>query len=143
MSNRDLAKKLTSHGLRPTAQRIAVYDYLLQHPVHPSADTIYQAISDEFPTFSRTTIYNTLRALFDAGLIRIVTINADEQRFDGNPDNHGHFRCTHCGNIGDFAFDQDQLSSMVDKGFEVHTQDVYFTGLCPNCVRLFSHKNDE
>lgn len=69
MDTRTLAAALSAAGLRPTQQRIAVYAYLLAHPTHPTADTIYQAMAAEYPTFSRTTIYNSLRALSAAGLM--------------------------------------------------------------------------
>ncbi len=131
---KELAGILTGHGLRPTQQRIAVYDYLLQHPIHPTAETIYQAVRVEYPSFSRTTIYNTLHALREAGLIRTVTIEAEEQRFDGNAADHAHFKCTKCGGIYDLALDEGKLRDICPPGFEVQVQDVYFSGVCPACA---------
>ena len=63
MTTADHATRLQAHGVRPTPQRLAVYEYLLTHRTHPSADAIYEAISPVYPTFSRTTIYNSLKAL--------------------------------------------------------------------------------
>ena len=54
MERQNLAATLSAHGVRPTQQRIAVFDYLLTHHTHPSADTIYNALSREYPVFSRT-----------------------------------------------------------------------------------------
>ena len=54
-SVQEIAAALTEKGLRPTQQRIAIYDYLLRHPTHPTVDTIYRAVLERFPTFSRTT----------------------------------------------------------------------------------------
>ena len=133
MTFQEIAATCSTHGLRPTQQRIAVFDYLLCHPTHPTVDTIYQALCVEYPTFSRTTIYNSLHALLDAGLIRVVTIEAEEQRFDGNPNDHGHFKCTHCGQIYDFDVDASALQSMCPKGFQPEIQDVFFAGICPTC----------
>ena len=111
-SVQEIAAALTEKGLRPTQQRIAIYDYLLRHPTHPTVDTIYRAVLERFPTFSRTTIYNSLHALVDAGLIRTVTIEPEEQRFDGNAADHAHFKCCGCGSIYDFDLDDQAVQSI-------------------------------
>ena len=133
MDTRTLAAALSAAGLRPTQQRIAVYAYLLAHPTHPPADTIYQAMAAEYPTFSRTTIYNSLRALAGAGLIRTLTIEAEEQRFDGTAADHGHFRCSACGEIFDFPLEEEKLAALCPEGYEVQVRDVYLQGRCPAC----------
>ena len=136
MDTRTLAAALSAAGLRPTQQRIAVYAYLLAHPTHPTADTIYQARAAEYPTFSRTTIYNSLRALSAAGLIRTLNIEAEEQRFDGTAADHGHFRCAACGEIFDFPLDEEKLAALCPEGYEVQVRDVYLQGRCPACGTL-------
>lgn len=103
------------------------------NPTHPTVDTIYRAVLERFPTFSRTTIYNSLHALVDAGLIRTVTIDPEEQRFDGNAADHAHFKCCGCGSIYDFDLDDQAVQSICPPGFQVQVQDVYFSGLCPAC----------
>ncbi len=134
MVNQNLAAVLSAHGVRPTQQRIAVFDYLLTHHTHPSADTIYNALSKEYPVFSRTTIYNSLNTLLEAKLIRAVNILADEQRFDGNTKDHGHFRCLSCGEIYDFDISGDMLQGLCPSGFLGEQGDVFFTGHCPRCL---------
>ena len=47
-------------------QRIAIMEYLMEHPIHPSADDIYTALSPSMPTLSKTTVYNTLKLVFGA-----------------------------------------------------------------------------
>ena len=59
----DAVRRLSETGLRPTPQRVLVYEYLLTHPTHPTADVIYRDVSEKLSTFSRTTVYNTLSAL--------------------------------------------------------------------------------
>ncbi len=127
------AKVLQEHGVRPTTQRLAVYDYLLTHRTHPSADAIYEALLPMYPSFSRTTIYNSLKALMQAGLIRVVTIDPLEQHFDGDAADHGHCRCERCGQVIDFTFPADHLAQYIPDGFSVSRQDLFFTGLCENC----------
>ncbi|MDD2417490.1 MAG: Fur family transcriptional regulator [Oscillospiraceae bacterium] len=133
MAENDLYSVLSSHGIRPTQQRISVYKYLLSHPVHPSADTIYRALSQEFPVFSRTTIYNTLNSLEKSGLVRSINIQHDEQRFDTTTEDHGHFLCIECNEITDFDITRGVLITLCPQGYENIRGDVFITGFCPKC----------
>ncbi|MDD2362337.1 MAG: Fur family transcriptional regulator [Oscillospiraceae bacterium] len=133
MAENDLNRVLSSHGIRPTLQRIAVYKYLLSHPVHPSADTIYRSLSDEFPVFSRTTIYNTLNSLVKSGLVRPINIQHDEQRFDSTTEDHGHFFCIKCNEISDFDITQKILDDLCPEGYQNIRVDIFITGFCPKC----------
>ncbi|NLN82578.1 MAG: transcriptional repressor [Clostridiales bacterium] len=134
MNDSELISVLSRRGIRPTQQRIAVYKYLLTHPEHPSADTIYRALVEEYPVFSRTTIYNSLGALIEAGLVRQVNICADEQRFDATVTDHGHFFCKECGKVYDFGFDSPAMvSRLCPRGFIKEQGDVFFTGICKHC----------
>ena len=135
MSSQEIAALLSQRGVRPTQQRIEVYRYLMDHPIHPSADTIYQALSAEYPSFARTTIYNSLRSLTKAGLVRPVLIEPEEQRFDGNPADHGHFKCLRCGEIYDFPLDPELLNQLCPQGYCTESQDVYYTGICARCSK--------
>ena len=133
MNEHNVKSTLKYNGIRPTQQRVAVYHYLLTHPVHPSADTIYQALSAQYPVFSRTTIYNTLNSLVKADLVRAIKIKSEEQCFDANNKDHGHFYCVKCRNIFDFEFENNTLTSICPTGFSASHGDVYFTGICKNC----------
>ncbi len=135
MNNQELAAALSEKGLRPTTQRVAVYRYLLTNPIHPTADKIFQSLRAEYPSFSRTTIYNSLHSLLEARLIRTVNIEAEEQRFDGNPDDHGHFKCERCGRLYDFNIEPHLLEDMCPTGFRAQVQDVYITGICACCEK--------
>ena len=133
MNREKLSAELRQSGLCPTQQRIAVYEYLIQHRTHPTADMVYRALEKEHPSLSRTTVYNTVRALAKAGLIRVVTIDADEQHFDAGIEDHGHFRCSECGKLYDFSLAADTVRPLLPDGFSVGMWDVYMTGICPNC----------
>lgn len=134
MSSATLRDTLLRHGVRPTVQRIAVYGYLLEHHTHPTADTVFEALRAEYPTFSRTTVYHSLYTLAEHGLARILTIENGEQRFDGNADEHGHFRCTVCGGIHDFDLPARSWSGDLPDGFFVQSTEVYLAGKCPHCA---------
>ena len=133
MTTQHLIDALREKGISPTQQRLAVYRYLLEHRTHPTADTVYQALAVEYPTMSRTTVYNTMKALFGAGLLRIVTIDAEEQHFDADIADHGHFRCAKCGELYDFALPNDASQRLAPAGYRTEIFDVYATGVCPRC----------
>ena len=135
MDQQTLATTLREHGISPTQQRLAVYQYLLKHRTHPTADTVYQALAADYPTMSRTTVYNTMRALFGAGLLRIVTIDAEEQHFDADTADHGHFRCKQCGKLFDFTLPSNASHSLAPSGYRTEVFDVYATGVCPHCQK--------
>lgn len=132
--NTQAAAVLSARGVRPTPQRVAVYDYLLGHRTHPSAETIYQALQPHMPALSLTTVYNCLAVLAQAGLIRTVTIRPQEQRFDAGIEDHGHFYCNGCGQIFDFEVDEALLRALCPAGFTGGQEDVYVTGFCPDCA---------
>lgn len=133
MNTEILSAKLRQNGICPTQQRLAVYAYLLEHRTHPTAEVVYAALVKELPSLSRTTVYNTMRSLASAGLIRVVTIDPEEQHFDAGVEDHGHFRCSVCGMLYDFPLSEETVSSLAPTGFTVNTQDVHVTGICPHC----------
>lgn len=133
MSNAEITALFKRSGIRPTPQRISVYRYLTEHPVHASADVIYEALLPEFPSFSKTTIYNSIRALEEGGLLRTVNIEGEFVRYDANTRDHGHFKCTKCGKVYDFpTFTASGLPPELD-GFQVDQKDTFYYGLCRNC----------
>ena len=130
MQDKEIMELCKSKGLRPTAQRVALYRYLLEHPVHPTAEMIHEELG--LPC-SLMTVYNGLDALVAAGLIRIVTIEAGIKRFDGNAKEHGHFRCTACKTVYDFPFLPENMQVPHLDGFQIADQDLYCSGICRGC----------
>ena len=61
MANTVAINTLVKYGIHPSVQRIAIMDYLIKHRTHPTVDEVYTALSDEIPTLSKTTVYNTLK----------------------------------------------------------------------------------
>ncbi len=139
MDRQQMAQLLCSHGVRPTQQRLAVYEYLLGHPIHPSVDTVYEAVSVDQPTFSRTTVYNSLHALVQAGLVRELPLCSEERRYDAGMMPHAHFRCIGCGCIKDVPLAADTAHSLLLdgsdelKGCLVQGQELSLSGLCAAC----------
>ena len=72
-------------------QRIAIMQYLMEHPIHPSADDIYTALSPSMPTLSKTTVYNTLKLFSEQGAAQMLTIDEKNTNFDADTSIHSHF----------------------------------------------------
>jgi Fur family transcriptional regulator, peroxide stress response regulator len=132
----DLLKRLKVKNIRLSHQRLKVLEYLTLNQCHPTVDQIYNSLHIEVPTLSKTTVYNTLNSLTEAGLVRVITIEDNETRYDIRTDNHGHFKCESCKNIYDFDINIDTLIINDLKDFEVNDKNVYFKGMCPKCIQF-------
>ena len=82
---------LLSYHIKPSVQRIAIMDYLLNHKTHPCIDEIYTALCKEIPTLSKTTVYNTLKLFVEHGAAKMLTIDEKNACFDGDVHPHAHF----------------------------------------------------
>lgn len=131
---RALATKLTSKNIKPSVQRIKILEYMINNECHPNADQIYQQLQKDIPTLSKTTVYNTLERFVEAGLVKLLNIEENENRYDIITELHGHFKCEECGSIINFDLDSDQISSEMLDGFMVRDKNVYFKGVCPHCL---------
>jgi Fur family peroxide stress response transcriptional regulator len=128
-----LKDKLLTHGVRATYQRVRILEFLIQKGGHPTAEGIYTDLIAEIPTLSKTTVYNTLHTFAEAGLLRIVHIDAGEAHFDATAGSHGHFQCLACGALIDFPLDFDRIPIAELEQFEIREKSVTFRGLCPSC----------
>lgn len=122
---------LNKYDIRPSGLRIKILEYILSHKTHPTVDEIYESLIKDNPTLSRTTVYNTTKVLGDKGLVKVITIDGQQVRFDGDIFLHGHFRCKVCGKIYDF--DVLEQPNIPLEGFAVDDTDIYCVGSCKNC----------
>jgi len=84
---------LSRAGLRPTRQRVALAELLVgdgQHR-HVTAESLHGAAHDAGEAVSLATVYNTLRAFCDAGLVQEITVDGSKSYFDTRTDDHPHF----------------------------------------------------
>lgn len=120
-------------GVRPSVQRLAILRNVAEGQKHPTADDIYRDLRAEYPLLSRTTVYNSLRVLTKAGLLRELELESGNRRYDFAPQpRHGHLRCDCCGRIFDMELPE-ELQFPVPAGFSIGSFDVFFRGLCPDC----------
>ncbi len=134
LSNTEMIHMLHRANVRPSVHRLAVLEYVANHRTHPTADEVFNRIALDFPNVSRTTVYNSLHTLVDAGVLRELEIESSSTHYDlAQLLPHSHFRCTACGRIYDMALPAG-LDEMVSPGFRVELTDLFFTGLCPDCI---------
>jgi Fur family transcriptional regulator, peroxide stress response regulator len=131
---------LKNHSIRPSYQRIRIYDYLTSMRNHPTIDMIYSSLIREIPSLSKTTIYNTLRLFVETGIVNPVTIEDHEIRYDADIRPHIHFKCTLCGAIDDMRLSEDwtDIASMVPEGYQINEEHLYLRGYCPSCREKIS-----
>lgn len=84
---------LAKGGLRPTRQRVALAAILVGDGQnrHVTAESLFEATRETFETVSMATVYNTLRAFCEAGLMREVVVDGAKSHFDTRMDDHPHF----------------------------------------------------
>ncbi|WP_352432247.1 Fur family transcriptional regulator [Pyrinomonas sp.] len=132
-----IEQRLREAGLKVTPQRYAVLDYLWHHRTHPTADEIEAAVNYRFPCASRATVYNTLHALREAGLVQEIYVRGGVTRYDIRLEPHHHFVCRRCGRIEDVAADHVRVEAdgMELRDREIEGLEVVVHGLCAECRR--------
>jgi Fur family peroxide stress response transcriptional regulator len=130
-----VVQTLKSKGLRVTPQRFAVYANLLSRQDHPTAEAILHDLNQDAPTSSQATVYLTLQALRDAGLVREVLLEQGVCRYDANVQPHHHFRCKCCGKIEDIAWNAFEGIEFkeIRAGLKVDNYEVTVSGVCDRC----------
>jgi Fur family transcriptional regulator, iron response regulator len=120
---------LEEHGIQPSAQRVAVAEYVLHTADHPSADKVWAGVQESFPMISRATVYNTLNLFVEKGLLRELHLAPDSVLFDPNTARHHHFIDEETGRIYDIPWDQIEVRRTKPlPGFEVDDYQVVMRG---------------
>ena len=134
------AEKLIALHITPSQPRLLILKYLIENQCHPTVDQIFNALRPEIPSLSKATVYNTLNAFIEAKLVRPLNIEDKETRYDIVMENHGHFKCSACGDIINFAVDIDRFVADDLREFRITAKNVYFEGLCPACINKTEKK---
>ncbi|MGF1523230.1 MAG: Fur family transcriptional regulator [Leptolyngbyaceae cyanobacterium] len=131
----EIVQTLKSKRLRVTPQRFAVYANLLARSDHPTAEQLLNDLNQDAPTSSQATIYSSLQALRDVGLIREVLLEEGVCRYDANVERHHHFVCTRCGVIEDIPWESFQCIDVnhLRPGLKADGYEVIVHGTCDRC----------
>ncbi|NLP34232.1 MAG: transcriptional repressor [Clostridiales bacterium] len=122
--------------LKYSRQREAIKEYLAKTKEHPTADTVYMHIREQYPNISLGTVYRNLNLLVSQGEIIKINCNDSSDRFDGNPEPHYHFICNECNRVMDLEMESiDHINKIAGAGFEgkIEGNVTFFHGLCPDC----------
>jgi len=137
----DLQQLLRGAALRVTRPRLAVLNAVHAHP-HADTDSIIQASRRDLPEVSHQAVYDVLRALTDAGLVRRIQPSGSVARYEARVgDNHHHVVCRSCGTIADVDCaigTAPCLTMSDDHGFSVDEAEVIYWGRCPACTATSS-----
>ena len=115
-------------GLRPTRQRIALASLLVGdgEDRHVTAESLFEMAGCAQEKVSLATVYNTLRAFCDAGLMQEVVVDGAKSYFDTRMDDHPHFYWEDSATLTDAPADQLEIARLPDapEGTEVARVDV-------------------
>jgi Fe2+ or Zn2+ uptake regulation protein len=133
---------LRAAGLRVTQQRLAVLDAVRRLP-HADTDSLINAVRTETGEISHQAVYDVLKALTDAGIIRKIQPLGSVARYESRvADNHHHVVCRGCGAIADVdcaVGDTPCLTASQTNGFVIDEAEVIYWGRCPDCSTSPSH----
>jgi len=134
----ELEQLLREASLRVTRPRLAVLEAVHSHP-HSDTDAILAASRERLGAVSHQAVYDVLRALTDAGLVRRIQPSGSVARYEARVgDNHHHLVCRSCGSIADVdcaVGDTPCLTASDDHGFTIDEAEVVYWGTCPDCTR--------
>ncbi|MDQ1537980.1 MAG: Fur family transcriptional regulator, stress-responsive regulator [Actinomycetota bacterium] len=123
-------------SLRVTRPRIAVLTAVHDHP-HADTDSIIGVVRKDLGEVSHQAVYDGLRTLTNAGLVRLIQPKGSVARYESRVgDNHHHLLCRSCGAIADVdcaVGTTPCLTASDDHGFLIDEAEVTYWGLCPNC----------
>ena len=123
-------------GLRVTRPRLAVLTAVHERP-HADTETVLADVRAEFGAVSHQAVYDVLRALTDAGLVRRIQPAGSVARYEARVgDNHHHVICRACRAIADVdcaVGTTPCLTASDDNGFSIDEAEVVYWGWCPTC----------
>jgi Fur family transcriptional regulator, iron response regulator len=122
------AEWLKAGDLRPTRQRLSLAELLVGDGQnrHVTAESLYALSSDAGERVSLATVYNTLRAFCEAGLMIEVVVDGSKSYFDTRTDDHPHFYWEDSHTLTDAPADELQIASLPEapEGMAVARVDV-------------------
>ncbi len=133
----ELEQSLRGAALRVTRPRLSVLTAVQEHP-HADTETLIRVVRADLGDVSHQAVYDVLRALTAAGLLRRIEPSGSVARYESRVgDNHHHVVCRGCGVIADVDCAVDQtpcLTASQNHGFVIDEAEVVYWGLCPSCT---------
>lgn len=123
---------------RNTIQGKLVLDAVNQLSNHPTADDVYEYVSNLYPNISKGTVYRNLNSLSEEGLILKIEVPNSADRFDQTTYKHYHIRCIKCNNFEDVNVEYlDNINKEVESktGYKILNHNIIFSGICSECLK--------
>jgi Fur family ferric uptake transcriptional regulator len=135
----EVERLLRGAELRVTRPRMSVLTAVYDHP-HADTDSIIGVVRDALGEVSTQAVYDVLRVLTAAGLVRRIEPAGSVARYESRVgDNHHHVVCRSCGAIADVdcaVGDAPCLAASHDHGYEIDEAEVVYWGRCPECQKI-------
>ena len=123
-------------GRALTPQRRAVLEVVLASEEHLTANEIFEAARRRLPAISFATVYNSLKYLKEAGLVREINFGKASSRYDRETGRHDHALCSRCGRLVDFDLPETpQMLRAAARRSRFKPESIHLTlvGVCPDC----------
>lgn len=137
----DVEKLLRGASLHVTRPRVAALTAVYEHP-HADTESIIGVVRADLGEVSHQAVYDVLRALTAAGLIRRIQPSGSVARYESRVgDNHHHVVCRSCGFVADVdcaVGTTPCLTASDDHGFAIDEAEVTYWGLCLDCSTALS-----
>jgi Fur family transcriptional regulator, stress-responsive regulator len=137
----EVERMLRGASLRVTRPRVAVLAAVHEYP-HADTNAIIGHVREELGEVSQQAVYDVLRALADAGLVRRIVPPGSVARYESRVgDNHHHVVCRSCGAIADVdcaVGDAPCMTAAEHHGYAIDETEVVYWGLCPRCSTAHS-----
>src|SRR6478672_7939641 len=129
----DFERLLRSAALRVTRPRVAVLAAVHDHP-HAETDFIIGVVRDDLGEVSHQAVYDVLRALTTAGLVRRIQPAGSVARYEARVgDNHHHVVCRAIADVDCAVGETPCLTADDDHGYAIDEAEVVYWGWCPAC----------
>ena len=133
----EIEQLIRAADLRVTRPRVAVLTAVHEHP-HADTDSLIGAVRAEAGDVSHQAVYDVLKALTGAGLVRRIQPSGSLSRYEARVgDNHHHVVCRSCGSIADVDCAHGSAPCLVaadSHGYDSDEAEVIYWGTCPDCA---------
>lgn len=133
--------------LKYSRQRECIKSFLISRKDHPTADTVYMHVRQQYPNISLGTVYRNLTLLSDIGEIARLNVGDGVDHFNADTSPHQHIVCTSCGCVQDIFLPEEDTKKIIDYAGKYYNgvitqQILHFRGTCSDCRKQEQASNN-
>lgn len=119
---------------RSTRQRAAIQEALtrLGRPLLPQE--LLAEAQKAVPNLSLATIYRNVKGLIADGVVDVVSLPGETDRYEIHKHHHHHFHCNTCQQVTDIDACPGDLSRLMPTGYKLESHELTLYGRCPSCT---------